>query len=68
MLNKQEVPARFEDAAHFVERTACIRNGAQCPGRHNRIDTRILERNLLGRTFDQVHGKALGSDMSRQVQ
>jgi hypothetical protein len=73
MLNEQEGPARIEDAAHFIEHTADIGNGEECPGRHNRIDARTIKQPAAGRitshsdlrTTTRHYNRARGIEASR---
>src|SRR5258705_10022582 len=53
VLNEKETSARLQHALHLMQRGARVRDRAQGPGHHERIESGIPERQLLGRRSDK---------------
>ena len=54
MLDEEQASADFQQASHFFQRKANLRNAAASPCHYNRIQTAVGERNTLGGAFDEM--------------
>ena len=54
MLDEEQASADFQQASHFFQRKANLRNAAASPCHYDRIQTAVRQRDTLGGAFDEM--------------